>query len=332
MIQNQDKTISEFVKERNEAKHLFTPGPVSLLVENITGLRPCFGRGDADYETVEQSVIGHLKALSGHDHVIPMQGSASLALELLAHNFLDGKVLVVSTGYYSDRLAQLSQIAMQGSGHIRQVDTVSWKELHETSGNYDWIFSCSTETSIGLKLDMAWLAEHAGRLGARLALDATASIGLETGHHMADVIAFSSCKGLFGLAGAAFVAFNEFPTNQVNSFYLDLANHVQKSMTGPYHAMSSLLHVLPVHADLREAVVTNKRVFCEKMRHSLVHDDAHQPLICTFVNTTVSARNERVVLYRSRAEIGGQVVSHFGEVYLGRNAKGAILDNLEIDN
>ena len=33
-------------------------------------------------------------------------------------------------------------------------------------------------------------------------LDATASIGLEDEHELADLIAYSSCKGLFGLTGA----------------------------------------------------------------------------------------------------------------------------------
>ena len=37
-------------------------------------------------------------------------------------------------------------------------------------------------------------------------LDATASIGLEANHELSDVMAYSSCKGLFGLTGASFVS------------------------------------------------------------------------------------------------------------------------------
>ena len=44
---------------------------------------------------------------------------------------------------------------------------------------------------------------------SKLALDATASIGLEKNHELSDVAAFSSCKGLFGLTGGAFITFNE---------------------------------------------------------------------------------------------------------------------------
>ena len=36
------------------------------------------------------------------------------------------------------------------------------------------------------------------RLKSKLMLDATASVGLEDNHDLADVIGFSSCKGLFG--------------------------------------------------------------------------------------------------------------------------------------
>ena len=53
-------------------------------------------------------------------------------------------------------------------------------------------------------------------------LDATASIGLEKDHELADVLSFSSCKGLFGLTGACFICFNVNIFNDVKSFYLNL--------------------------------------------------------------------------------------------------------------
>ena len=40
----QDNTnINQFVKLQN-SKKLLTPGPASLLVENLIGIEPCFGR------------------------------------------------------------------------------------------------------------------------------------------------------------------------------------------------------------------------------------------------------------------------------------------------
>jgi aspartate aminotransferase-like enzyme len=323
--------IEDFARMRNVEKPLFTPGPASLLAENLTGLRPCFGRGDQDYKKVESEVLGHLRVMSGHEHVVPIQGSASLALELMAHNFLYGKVLVISSGYYSDRLEAIASIAKDASGYVESIDYVDWRNISKIEGSYDWIVSCSTETSKGLKLPIEQISIEAGRLGSKLMLDATASIGMETGHYLADVIGYSSCKGLFGLTGAAFVAFNEMPNNKVNSFYLDLRSHLEKKMTGPYHAICSLLDVLPVHSEFKEAVKNNKSLFCEKMHDYLVQDEIHQPLICTYITETFQASNDSVVLYKSRGNTEGQVVSHLGEVYLGSNAKGEILNNLYLD-
>jgi 2-aminoethylphosphonate-pyruvate transaminase len=83
-------------------------------------LRPCFGRGDADYARVEDEVLGHLKTMTGHPHLVRMQGSASLAMEIMALNFLCGRVLVVSTGYYSDRLKWLAASAVRRTGAVTE--------------------------------------------------------------------------------------------------------------------------------------------------------------------------------------------------------------------
>ena len=239
---------------------------------------------------------------------------------------------MVSSGYYSDRLEQITKMAKDQTGCIEHIECVNWKNLADFEGKYDWVLACSTETSIGLKLPISWLSSQANRLNAKLILDATASIGLESDHEQADVIAYSSCKGLFGLTGAAFVAFNEIPDIPVNSFYLDLQSHIEKRMTGPYHAIASLLDVLPIHSEFREAVVINKKLFCQRMKDYLIFDDAHQPLLCTFITQKLKVINDRSILYKSRANTDGQVVSHLGEIFLGMNAKGEILDNLKLDN
>ena len=145
-----------------------------------------------------------------------------------------------STGYYSDRLVQLAKSSAKLNKAIHTVDLLEWKELDDAKEKYDWVWACPTETSVGLKLPIPVLAEFAKRCGARLMLDATASIGLEGDQYLVDVISYSSCKGLFGLTGACFVAFNDHPTQKVDSFYLDINSHLEKKMTGPYHAIASL--------------------------------------------------------------------------------------------
>ena len=51
--------IKNFVHKKQ--KIVFTPGPGSLLEENILGLAPYFGRGDIDYLKIEKSVLSSIK-------------------------------------------------------------------------------------------------------------------------------------------------------------------------------------------------------------------------------------------------------------------------------
>ena len=323
-------SIESFVAGENERKLLFTPGPASLLPENLTGLRPCFGRGDADYANVEERVLGGLKAMTGHKHIVRMQGSASLALEIMALNFLYGRVLIVSTGYYSDRLKWLADSTMRRTREVKEVVSVAWNNLESVKGHYDWVFACYTETSCGLKLPIEKLDALTKLAGARLMLDATASIGLEPDHRVAEVIGYSSCKGLFGLTGASFIAFNKSPSIKVDSFYLGLETHINKLMTGPYNAICSLVDIMPKHDDFRAAVVENKNVFLNCMKNHLTLPATNQPLLCTHVDCEIKSNNPRAILYKPRSNVKGSVVCHLGEAHLGRAAQGKILDALKI--
>ncbi|MGE0676323.1 hypothetical protein [Pseudolabrys sp.] len=322
-------SVKDFVAKRNREKLLFTAGPASLLAENILGLRPCFGREDGDYDAVEASVLGALKAITGHPEIVRLQGSASLALEIAGLNFLQGKVLVVQSGFYSKRLADLVSFAQLSVGAIRQVEQCDWQKIEEVSGAYDWIVSCYAETSRGLLVSIRALEALKKNTGAKILLDATASIGLEQGHEAADVICYSSCKGLFGLTGAGFIAYSTPPQIAVPSFYLDLATHAEKKTTGPYHAIASLLEVLPRHAEFAWAVSENKRRFMRDHVDRLRISPDAQPQLCTWVDGRISSDNPAAVLYRPRDLPGGSIVCHLGEAHLGLKAQGDILKGLE---
>ena len=296
-MKKKNKTIHQFVKERNKSKILFTAGPASLLKENIIGLRPCFGRSDKDYTNVEKRVLTKIKAITGHRHLARMQGSASLAIETMTLNFLYGNVLIISTGYYSDRILWLTKSAKRRKKEITKITVIDWRRLGDVTGNYDWVFACSTETSCGLKLPIKLLFKICKKLKAKLMLDATGSIGLEPDHNLADTIAFSSCKGLFGLTGASFICFNITPQIKVDSFYLDINSHLKKKMTGPYHAISSLDEVLIKHSDLKLSVIVNKKIFQKKMYNLLTIPLKYQPLLCTHVKCKIKAKNNKVILY-----------------------------------
>ena len=66
--------IKKLIKKQN-----FTPGPASLLVENLDGLRPCFGREDFNYDKIEKRVLNKILKISGHKKIARLQGAASLA-------------------------------------------------------------------------------------------------------------------------------------------------------------------------------------------------------------------------------------------------------------
>ena len=326
-----NKSIDTFVQERNSNKSIFTPGPASLVSENITGLRSCFGRGDSDYNDLEDRVLNSLAAMSGHQNIVRLQGSATLALEIICLNFLFGKILLVNTGYYSDRLRDLILHAKKNK-LIKDLEIVDWKNLSEVTKKYDWIVSCYTETSIGLRLSMPFLKKIANNVSAKLMIDATASIGLEPDHDLADVIGYSSCKGLFGLTGAAFIAYNDLDKNEVESFYLDMRTHQDKKVTGPYHAICSLDEVLLKHHEFRESVCINKDIFLKKMSNFITINNELQPKICTHINKKIKSKNSSDVLYLPRGVTSGSVICHLGEAHLGLLAEGKILESLDLQS
>lgn len=248
----------------------------------------------------------------------------------MALNFLSGKVLLVDSGYYSNRFYFLCRSAQLATGEILSISRTPWSEIDTVRGEFDWIVACYTETSCGLRLPIENLVRAGERLSARLMLDATGSIGLEDGHDKASVIGYSSCKGLFGLTGACFIAFNDYPSAEVPSFYLNLRNHMKRLMTGPYHAVASLADVLPRHQEFFSAVEENKRVFCERFRDYLCKPPELQPYLCTQVSCKLSTVDTGAVLYESRLDSGGSIVCHLGEVHLAADARGRIIDRLKV--
>jgi len=323
--------LEKFVEKKN-LKKLFTPGPASLIKENITSLQPCFGRGDLEYEKIENFVLNKLKKISGHKYIARMQGSASFALELMISNFLNGRVLIIKTGTYSDRLFYMSKVSKTIYKNIKKIDYVDYKKIDHINKKYDWVMGCPVETSIGLKIPIKRYKVLKKRCNAKLALDATASIGLEDDHNFADVIGYSSCKGLFGLTGGAFVAFNKKPKNKIKQFNFNIYSHLEKKMTGPYHAICSLNDILKNYENFKYAVKINKKYFLKKMKKYLVHNNNNQPYLCTLIDRKIYSKNKKVILYQSRADINGSVVCHLGEVHLKKKALGKIIDTIQVEN
>ena len=295
------------ITQKNNRKLMLTPGPAVVLYENLQYLKPLFGRGDDEYASMSESVINWIKRLSGQDEVVAMQGSATLALELAAHSFVAGKVLLVSTGYYSDRLEKLLP-------NDCELTICEYEELDSIKGNFDWVLCAYTETSVAFKVDLESVRNKANECKAKLYVDATGSIGLEDNHQLADVMAFSSCKGLFGLTGAGFVAYkSDLNPKDLDTFYFNLNTHKNKMTTGPYHAIASLYGVIEKHNIFKQRVVNSKNTILEKYQD--IVRESNQPLLCTYLEGEVVPNDDSIVLYSPRSKLSGSVICHLGEVF-----------------
>tara|TARA_B100001559_G_scaffold314169_1_gene314187 strand:+ start:5062 stop:6348 length:1287 start_codon:yes stop_codon:yes gene_type:complete len=296
---------------KNNRKLMLTPGPATVLYENLENIKPIFGRGDIDYDEMMSEVINWVKKLSGQDRIVFMQGSSTLSLELAAHSFVRGKVLLISTGYYSDRLELLLPVNCE-------VTKCKYEDLDLVNGKYDWILCAYTETSTAFKVDLSKIKAKANDISAKLYLDATGSIGLEEDHGLADLMAFSSCKGLFGLTGASFIAYkDDLSINNTDLFYFNIETQRKKMVTGPYHSIASLYGIIGIHDDLKERVANSKRLVMSEWE-DLTRGPSNQPFLCTYLEGEVVPLDERIVLYSPRSELNGSVVCHFGEIHSDR--------------
>ena len=127
-------------------------------------------------------------------------------------------------------------------------------------------------------------------------------------------MAFSSCKGLFGLTGACFIAYkNNLTLKMLNSFYFNLKTHQTKMVTGPYHAIASLYGVIDKHELFKQRVIASKHKVIDEWK-SLVREN-NQPLLCTYIEGKIRNEDENIVLYSPRSELTGSVICHLGEIH-----------------
>lgn len=309
-------SLEKFIQKKNYKK-IFTPSP-SFPIENLLGLSSNFSRGDIDFEKQYKKVIKSLKKISGQPNMVAIQGPASLAIEIGLLNFVRGNVLIVKTGYYSDRIFSILNMSKKNSKYIKNIEYIEYDQIGSIKNKFDWICACYTETSKGFKINIKHIKKIANKNRSKLFIDATASIGIEDYHNFADVVSFSSCKSLFGLTGACFVGYKDEPRNKVNSFMMDLKNHINKKMTGPNSTIQSLEFVLDNYSKFKKSVYFNKRFIMKKFKKYLIYPKENQPNICTFINKKVKKR-KNLILYQPRIKNNGSLVFHLGSGHLDLN-------------
>ena len=149
-----------------------------------------------------------------------------------------------------------------------------------------------------LSNDMELIHNKAKSLGAKLFVDATGSIGLEDYHEVGDVNCFSSCKGLFGLTGASFIGYKSDLANDISDTgrsYFNMKTQEERSVTGPYHALSSLFEVMDDHHLYKQRVKASKSLVMSSFAQHITRTES-QPLLCTYLEAQVLANDSNVVL------------------------------------
>jgi len=304
------KSAEILFSRKSFLRRMLTPGPGAVPFESVELIGPAFGRGDKEFQKIYDNSIQWLKKQSGQDKVIPLQGSATLSIELGLHTFVYGSVLIIADGVYGKRLQELLPQGIK----MTVITSAELTDVIQSRKSFDWIVTPYTETSIGYKHDIKDLKHAKDLLNAKLFLDATASIGLERDHKVADVCCFSSCKGLFGITGASFITHkSNLKIRKSNLFYFNYETHLNKLITGPYHQLCSIYGVSKVHFHLVQSVKNSKNGISEIFT-PYAKPLRNQPLLCTHIKESVIGR-ENVVLYQPRQSVEGSIICHLGDIY-----------------
>lgn len=314
-----ENAIKAFVNSRNEEKFMFTPGTTQLSPSNLSDLYPVFGRSDDHYNEMEKSVLEKTLALTGHDEIVRLQGSATTAIDVATTNFCRGKVLIINAGYYSERISLIyaKKAALLPETTVKMIRYEEIEQELQSSETYDWILTAYTETAQALLCDIRLLRKLADEKKAKLFLDATGSVNLEDRHELSDVCAFSSCKGLGGLAGAGFITWKAGVENhpQEKPFSLDLETYRQKKTTGPYHAICSLLTISEDYNAFRRKVEAGKKFFSEKFADRLLRKEEEQPRLCSLFKGQIHYPRPHVPYVPRTSAPGTGVICHLGTGY-----------------
>ena len=234
------------MKNLNNTKITFCPGPGAVIPEWFQNQREYFGRGDIEYEKIKKKTFSWLKKKSGQDYIIAVPGAATTAAIIALNSFIEGKVLVINTGFYSKRWFDY----LKKSKFSNKTTFLSYYEFlnKKISQSYKWVIFVYVETASCTKYDIKSVKRKCESIKANLIVDATASIGLESNHELADVAFFSSCKGLFGPTGLGFICYKKkLKPKSSTDFLLDYKTHKDSKYTLGYNCMAALYSISKKH-------------------------------------------------------------------------------------
>ena len=130
-------------------KITFCPGPGAFIPEWINNQKEYFGRGDDEYKKIKNKTFKWLKKITGKNEIVSIAGSGSTAAIISFDAFLSGKILIVKTGYYSDRWYNHLK-----HKSYKKISYIEYEKLNSLKESYDWIIFVYVETAICKKFDI----------------------------------------------------------------------------------------------------------------------------------------------------------------------------------
>lgn len=319
------------MKDLNKKKVTFSPGPGAVIPEWFNSQKEFFGRGDKEYNYIKKKTIDWLKFVSGQDKIVPISGSATTAAIVGINSFLSGNILVIETGYYSSRWLNylVSTKKKKNVKSIKYEDFIKKKYVP----NISWVVFVYVETASCLKFDLKKIYNITKKSSGKLFLDATASIGLEKNHHLADVLFFSSCKGLFGPTGLGFLGHKKkLIVKNHKDFWLDYKTHEQEMYTLGYNCIASLYSISKYHNSYLKKINFAGKIL-EKYSIS-----SNRPKIGIALKYKIINKNlQNSIFYLPRKFPGYDVIFFLGLIKFNKEEiknilKKRIIDNLDLNS
>ncbi len=314
------------MKNLNNTKITFCPGPGAVIPEWFQNQREYFGRGDIEYEKIKNKTFSWLKKKSGQDCIIAVPGAATTAAIIALNSFIDGKVLVINTGFYSKRWFDY----LKKSKFSHKTNFLSYYEFlnKKISQSYKWVIFVYVETASCTKFDIKSVKRKCKSIKANLIVDSTASIGLENHHELADVVFFSSCKGLFGPTGLGFICYKKkLKPKSSPDFLLDYKTHKESKYTLGYNCMAALYSISKKHNFYKKKIIFAKKF----LKKYLIKKNG--PLIGSGLKHPLKNKNlKNSIFYIPREFPGYDLIFYLGLIKLNNHEIKIILKKRLIKN
>lgn len=304
----------------------FCPGPGAYLNDWDKNQVEFFGRNDKHYQKIKKVTLNWIKKISGQDEIVPIAGSGTTAAIVSINSFLSGKVLVINTGYYAKRWINY----IKNSKQKIQIDTITYDDFINTKNTkkYNWILFVYVETANCRKYDIEKVSKISKKTNSKLMIDATASIGLENKHSLADVIFFSSCKGLLGPTGLGFIGYKK-KIKYIHSkdFWFNLDTHRESKYTLGYNCIASLYTISFKHNLYKKKILLAHKILNKITLNKFMIPKIGVPLKFR-LNKKIKKKNN-LIFYQPRENPGYDVIFFLGIVkYSIKNIEKVLKKNI----